>query len=57
MFANENMKIYNKITIAKKANKKSFALLIDPDKQNEKQLITIIKKAKKCKYRLFICRG
>jgi putative glycerol-1-phosphate prenyltransferase len=46
MFANENMKIYNKITIAKKANKKSFALLIDPDKQNEKQLITIIKKAK-----------
>ena len=39
------MSIYNKITVDKKANKKSFALLIDPDKQDRDQLITIIKKA------------
>jgi putative glycerol-1-phosphate prenyltransferase len=39
------MSIYNKIIVDKKANKKSFALLIDPDKQDKDQLITIIKKA------------
>ena len=39
------MNIYNNIIINKKANKKSFALLIDPDKQNKNQLIAIIEKA------------
>ena len=43
------MNIYNNILENKKANKKSFALLIDPDKQDEKQLISIIEKAKNVK--------
>ena len=40
MFANEKniMNIYSEILEKKKINKKSFALLIDPDKQNKKQL-------------------
>ena len=48
MFANENssMNIYNKIIADKKSNKKSFSLLIDPDKQDKKQLLAIIEKAK-----------
>ena len=41
------MKIYKKIISDKKKNKKSFALLIDPDRQNVKELINIIKKAEK----------
>ena len=45
MFANESMNIYKKITANRKANKKSFALLIDPDKQNKNQLLSIIEKA------------
>ena len=45
MFANESMNIYKKITVNRKANKKSFALLIDPDKQNKNQLLSIIEKA------------
>ena len=48
MFANEkqkDMNIYKKIIADRKINKKSFALLIDPDKQNKKQLLSIIKKA------------
>ena len=48
MFANRNdiMNIYSKILSDKKANKKSLALLIDPDKQDRNQLIAIIEKAK-----------
>jgi putative glycerol-1-phosphate prenyltransferase len=57
MFANEKMKIYKKIIVDKKANKKSFALLIDPDKQNEKQLLAIIKKAKKVNTDYFFVGG
>ena len=45
MFANESMNIYKKITANRKVNKKSFALLIDPDKQNKNQLLSIIEKA------------
>ena len=36
-----------KLLLTKKKNKKSFALLIDPDRQNAKELISIIKKAEK----------
>ena len=39
------MTIYNQIESKKKANKKLFALLIDPDKQNKNQLLSITKKA------------
>ncbi len=39
------MNIYRKIISNKTANKKSFALLIDPDKQNSDQLLTIVEKA------------
>ncbi|MAX06140.1 MAG: geranylgeranylglyceryl/heptaprenylglyceryl phosphate synthase, partial [Flavobacteriales bacterium] len=39
------MNIYKKITANRKVNKKSFALLIDPDKQNKNQLLSIIEKA------------
>ena len=39
------MDVYKKIIANKKANKKSFALLIDPDKQNSEQLRYIIEKA------------
>jgi len=41
------MEIYNTIAENKKANKKSFALLIDPDKQDNNELISIIEKAQK----------
>ena len=59
MFANENinMKIYNEITSNKKKNKKSFALLIDPDKQNKKQLLSIIQKAQDAKTDYFFVGG
>ena len=46
MFVNRNrnriMNIYSKILSDKKANKKSFALLIDPDKQDKSELISVI---------------
>ena len=51
------MRIYNKIISDKKANKKSFALLIDPDKQNLTQLLTIINKAEKAKVDYFFVGG
>ena len=51
------MSIYNKIISDKKANKKSFALLIDPDKQNLTQLLTIINKAEKAKVDYFFVGG
>ena len=59
MFANENssMNIYNKIIADKKSNKKSFALLIDPDKQDKKQLLAIIEKAKNAKTDYFFVGG
>jgi phosphoglycerol geranylgeranyltransferase len=51
------MNLYSKILSDKKANKKSFALLIDPDKQDKHQLITIIKKAKNAKTDYFFVGG
>tara|TARA_B100000945_G_C20325338_1_gene569709 strand:+ start:167 stop:928 length:762 start_codon:yes stop_codon:yes gene_type:complete len=59
MFANEktNMNIYNNIVANKKTKKKSFALLIDPDKQNSKQLLSIIEKAKTAKTDYFFVGG
>ena len=59
MFANEifKMTLYKKIIIDRKENKKSFALLIDPDKQGEKQLLSIIKKAKNTKTDYFFVGG
>ena len=59
MFAGEtiNMTIYNKITADKKLNKKSFALLIDPDKQNKKALLSIIEKAERANTDYFFVGG
>ena len=51
------MRIYNKIISDKKANKKSFALLIDPDKQDLTQLLIIINKAEKSKVDYFFVGG
>ena len=51
------MNIYNNIIENKKAKKKSFALLIDPDKQDEKQLISIIEKAKNAETDYFFVGG
>ena len=59
MFANEknNMNIYNNIVKNQKTKKKSFALLIDPDKQDKQQLLSIIEKAKKAKTDYFFVGG
>jgi len=59
MFANRNdiMNIYSKILSDKKANKKSFALLIDPDKQDRNHLIAIIEKAKNANTDYFFVGG
>ena len=51
------MSIYNNIITNKKVNKKSFALLIDPDKQDKSQLITIIEKAKNANTDFFFVGG
>jgi len=51
------MNIYNKIISDKKSNNKSFALLIDPDKQNLTQLLRIINKAEKAKVDYFFVGG
>ena len=46
MFANRNLiMIYKTILENKKINKKSFAILIDPDKQDKSQLLSIVSKA------------
>ena len=51
------MSIYNKITANEKVNKKSFALLIDPDKQDKTQLLAIIEKAKNTNTDYFFVGG
>ena len=51
------MSIYNNIIERKESHKKAFALLIDPDKQNEKQLLSIIKKAEGAKIDYFFIGG
>ena len=59
MFANRNltMHIYNTILENKKVDKKAFALLIDPDKQDKDQLISIIEKAKTANTDYFFVGG
>ena len=51
------MNIYQKIINDKKKSKKSFALLIDPDRKNKTQLLSIIKKAKKANVDYFFVGG
>mgnify|MGYP006113221991 FL=1 len=51
------MNIYSHILSSKKKQSKLFALLIDPDKQNESQLITTIKKANEAKVDFFFVGG
>ena len=59
MFANRNdiMNIYTHITKSKKAGKKLFALLVDPDKQDMSALIGTIEKAKSAKIDFFFVGG
>ena len=59
MFANEklNMNIYDNIEANKNSNKKSFALLIDPDKQDKQQLLYIIEKANNANTDYFFVGG
>ena len=51
------MNIYKNILLSKASNKKSFALLIDPDKQDNEELISIIDKAKDAKTDFFSVGG
>mgnify|MGYP001250160657 CR=1 FL=1 len=51
------MNIYQKIINDKKKSKKSFALLIDPDRKNKTQLLSIIKKANKANVDYFFVGG
>jgi len=51
------MRIYKNILNNKKANKKSFALLIDPDKQDKQELIEIVKKANSVNTDFFFVGG
>jgi len=59
MFANRNdiMNIYNHIIESKKAGKKLFALLVDPDKQDTNALISTIEKAKNANTDYFFVGG
>jgi len=59
MFANRNdiMNIYTHITKSKKAGKKLFALLVDPDKQDMSALIGTVEKAKSAKIDFFFVGG
>ena len=51
------MNIYQHITSSKEKNSKLFAILIDPDKQDNYQLTEIIKKANDAKVDLFFVGG
>ena len=51
------MNIYKNILLSKASNKKSFALLIDPDKQDKEELISIIDKAKDANTDFFFVGG
>ena len=51
------MNIYNNIITKKKINKKLFAILIDPDKQNKNELKNIIEKAKLANTDFFFVGG
>ena len=51
------MNIYNQILANKKEGKKLFALLIDPDKQDKVELISVITKANQAKVDYFFVGG
>jgi putative glycerol-1-phosphate prenyltransferase len=51
------MNLYSEILEKKKLNKKSFALLIDPDQQDKNQLESIIEKAEKSSTDYFFVGG
>ena len=51
------MNIYNQILANKKEGKKLFALLIDPDKQDKVELISVITKANQAKADYFFVGG
>ena len=51
------MDIYKNILISKKQSKKLFAILIDPDKQKNSDLLLIIKNANKSKVNYFFVGG
>lgn len=51
------MEIYNQIIESKKKGRKLFSILIDPDKQTEKNLLQIIKKSKSSNVDLFFVGG
>ena len=57
MFANEMTHIHTHILQSKKEGKKLFAILIDPDKQNNKELSSIINKANTNKVDFFFVGG
>ena len=48
------MTLYNKIIEDKKKNKKTFALLVDPDRQDKKQLMSVVDKANKAEIDYFL---
>ena len=51
------MEIYNELLNRKKAAKKTFAILIDPDRQDNEQLIQTIKCANHAKVDYFFVGG
>mgnify|MGYP001169148062 CR=1 FL=1 len=53
----EKMTLYNKIIEDKKKNKKTFALLVDPDRQDKKQLMSVVDKANKAEIDYFFVGG
>ena len=57
MFANKMKDIYTHILQSKKEGKKLFAILIDPDKQNNEGLSSIINKANNDKVDFFFVGG
>ena len=57
MFANKMKDIYTYILQSKKAGKKLFAILIDPDKQDKTKLSSVIKQANKNKVDFFFVGG
>ena len=57
MFANNMKNIYQHILQSKREGKKLFSILIDPDKQNEEKLKSIIQKANNNKVDFFFVGG
>ena len=51
------MNVYQNLQASRKAGKKLFAILIDPDKQSKKELKQIVEKAKSAKVDLFFVGG